>query len=240
MDAPHDGIVAAPPAPSLARDARNNPSAGAARRSLERFGVRATVMLGQDFTGLSGLVGDGALAYFAAQYRELRHGNGVAGLTHLAVYDARSGRVHHPATPLNTSSRPLSRTGGERRTTREVIIYHAGSLQEAVRDRRSDEGEATPLQVLAEPVGQLSPAGQFGHAAGAVDQRRAVHPGPQVAGERPVLLLGGQEGPGVADRARHLEPVAHDARVGQQLRQLRIVVTGDELRVEAVQRAPVV
>ena len=74
-------------------------------------------MLGQDLTGLPGLVGDGALAYLAAQYRELSHGNGVAGLTHLTFYDARSDRVHHPATPLNTSSRPLSRTDGESRTT---------------------------------------------------------------------------------------------------------------------------
>lgn len=41
---------------------RENPSDGTARRSLERFGVHATVMLGQDFTGLAGLVGDGALA----------------------------------------------------------------------------------------------------------------------------------------------------------------------------------
>src|ERR1700729_4451841 len=132
MDAPHDGIVAAPPAPSLARDARNNPSAGAARRSLEGFGGRATVMLGQDFTGLAGLVGDGALAYFAAQYRKLSHGNGEAGITHLTVHDARSGRPDHPATPLDTSSRPLSRTGAESRTTGQVIVNQARRLQEAV------------------------------------------------------------------------------------------------------------
>src|SRR5580698_2474818 len=122
MDAPHDGIVAAPADHAWTRDARNKPSDGAARRSLERFGVRATVMLGQDFTGLSGLVGDGALAYFAAQYRELGHGNGVAGITHLTVHDARSGRPDHPATPLDTSSRPLSRTGAESRTTGQVIV----------------------------------------------------------------------------------------------------------------------
>jgi len=83
MGAPHDDILAAPADHTWTRDTRNNPSDGAARRSLERFGVHATVMLGQDLTGLPGLVGDGALAYFAAQYRELSHGNGVAGLTHL-------------------------------------------------------------------------------------------------------------------------------------------------------------
>ena len=99
-----------PPQIRTGAGTRENESDGAARRSLEGFGVRATVMLGQDRTGLPGLVGNGALAYFAAQYRELSHGNREAGLTHLTDHDARSGRPDHPATPLNPSSRALSRT----------------------------------------------------------------------------------------------------------------------------------
>jgi hypothetical protein len=88
-----------PPQISTASGTRGKRSDGAARRSLEGFGVRATVMLGQDFAGLARLVGDCALAYFAAQYRELSHGNREAGITHLTVYDARSSRSDHPATP---------------------------------------------------------------------------------------------------------------------------------------------
>jgi hypothetical protein len=80
-----------PPQNRTGSGTRGNPSDGTARRSLEGFGVRATVMLSQDFTGLAGLVCDGALAYFAAQYRELSHGNGEAGITHLTAHDARSG-----------------------------------------------------------------------------------------------------------------------------------------------------
>jgi len=87
--------------PHIARvsGTRGKPSDGAARRSLEGFGVRATVMLGQDFTGLAGLVGDGALAYFAAQYRELSHGNGEAGITHL------TSMMPDPADPITPQRR---------------------------------------------------------------------------------------------------------------------------------------
>jgi hypothetical protein len=80
-----------PPHIASASGTRGKLSDGAARRGLEGFRVRATVMLSQDLTGLAGLVGDGALAYLAAQNRELSHGYGEAGITHLTVHDARSG-----------------------------------------------------------------------------------------------------------------------------------------------------
>ena len=47
-------------------------------RETERFGVYPLVVLGQDFTGLAGLVRDGAVADLAARDRKVRNRHGEA------------------------------------------------------------------------------------------------------------------------------------------------------------------
>ncbi|HXP21407.1 MAG TPA: hypothetical protein VN840_17325 [Streptosporangiaceae bacterium] len=53
-------------------------SAGPAGRRAENVGMLATVMLGQDGTGLTGSACDGALADLAADHRKTADGHGEA------------------------------------------------------------------------------------------------------------------------------------------------------------------
>ena len=51
---------------------------GLIRRKTECFGVCPAVVLGQDLTGLAGLVGDGPVTDLAARDRKLRNRHGKA------------------------------------------------------------------------------------------------------------------------------------------------------------------
>src|SRR5580700_6550057 len=100
---------------------------------------------------------------------------------------------HHARSGPSAQATPRLVTRGlTRRAAGQMVVDHPDGLQVAVHDGGPDEGEPAPLEVLAELVGQRGPGGQVGGAGGPVAHRRAVYPGPQVAGERPVLLLGGQ------------------------------------------------
>jgi len=73
-----------------------------------------------------------------------------------------------------------------------------------------------------------------------VHDRHTFHPGPQIICKGAVLLSGGEEGAGVGHRCSDLQPVAHDAGILEESGHLVVVIAGDALRVEAVERSPVV
>ena len=62
---------------------------------------------------------------------------------------------------------------------------------------------------------------------------------PDVGVEAAELLLTCEKGLGVFDEGAHLEPVAHDAGVGKQFGNLRVIVMGDLRRVEVVECAAI-
>ena len=97
-----------------------------------------------------------------------------------------------------------------------MVVDHAGRLHVGVDDGRADEAEASLLQVLANRLGERRRGGDLLQAPPRVLDRRAVDERPDVAGEAALLLLHLEEGLGVGDRGPHLEPVAHDAGIGEQ------------------------
>jgi hypothetical protein len=110
----------------------------------------------------------------------------------------------------------------------------------AVDDRRADEVEPSFLEVLAESVRQIGTGPEVGRRARVVDDGRVVYPRPEVLSERPVLGAHREERLRVAHRRFHLEPISHDAGIGEQRGQLGFVVARDSLRIEVVEGAPVV
>jgi len=121
-----------------------------------------------------------------------------------------------------------------------VIIHHADRLHQRVADGRADKGEAKPLEIAAQQVRRVRPRGHLLQPAPRVLPRRAVYVAPQKGIERTVRLLDIEHAARVADRGVDLEPVAHNAGVGQQTRRVGLAVPGDTRDVEAVERRAVV
>ena len=72
-----------------------------------------------------------------------------------------------------------------------------------------------------------------------IDDWLAVDETPDVVGKATPFLLHREKGAGVLPGAVDLEPVANDAGVGQQFVELPVGVTGDFVRVEAVEQCAV-
>src|SRR5205807_6477628 len=106
---------------------------------------------------------------------------------------------------------------------------------ERVADGRPDEVEPAGDQRLAHAV-RLPRAGrELAQRAARVLLRDSAHEAPEEFVERAFLFLELEERPCVRYRGFHLLPVAHDARILQELLDAAAVVTRHALRIESVE-----
>src|SRR5262245_43875030 len=89
-----------------------------------------------------------------------------------------------------------------------VVVHHPDRLHESITDSGAHELEPAPQEVLAQRVRLLGARRDLLEGAPAVHLGLPPHEGPEIGVEGPELALDLQEGPGVPDRARHLEAVA--------------------------------
>ena len=96
-----------------------------------------------------------------------------------------------------------------------MIVHHPDRLHEGVADGGPDEAKAAVDEILAHGF-RLGCAGRnILERAPAVGPRPTVHERPEVGIEAAALPLDGERGPGVPDGGRDLQPIAHDAGIGQ-------------------------
>ena len=116
-----------------------------------------------------------------------------------------------------------------------MVVDEAASLHERVGCGGAGEAEAARLEFLGDFQAERRLRRHLGEAREAVLDGLAVDEAPEEGGER---LLGGQGqiGAGVGDGGFDLAPVADDAGIGEQLRDLRVAVARDLGRVEPVER----
>src|SRR5207253_7627848 len=106
---------------------------------------------------------------------------------------------------------------------------------ERVADRRPDEAEPAADQRLAHAV-RLARAGrELAQRAAGVLLGHSAYEAPQECVERAFLFLELEERPRVRDSGFHLLPVAHDARVLQELLDAAAVIPRHALRIESVE-----
>src|SRR5436190_13645184 len=121
----------------------------------------------------------------------------------------------------------------------DVVVHEARGLHVGVHDGRAYEGEAAPLQVLAQRVGLARARRNLAHALPAVALRLAADEAPDVRVEGAELLLHLQERTRVLDGGADLEPVADDAGVGEQPARLARAEARDLRGIEAGERLAV-
>jgi hypothetical protein len=117
----------------------------------------------------------------------------------------------------------------------DVVVDEAACLHQRVADRRPDEAEATPFQLLRHRARLVRLGRELGRRPPAIDPGLA-------ADERPEQLVeaaGGDRRLRVRDRRLDLQPVADDARVGEQPLDVAWAESGDCLDGETGERAPV-
>src|SRR5438874_11380545 len=116
-----------------------------------------------------------------------------------------------------------------------MVVDHAGRLHERVADRRPDEAEAAPFQVLAHRL-RLGRLGRdLGEGPPGVDDRLSAHERPEMRVQAAEL----QRCPGIPDRRRDLRAVADDRRVCEKPLDVALVESGHALRIEAGERAAI-
>ena len=120
------------------------------------------------------------------------------------------------------------------KTADEMIVDHARGLHEGINGRRPDEAEAFGLQSLGDALWTVGVSAGTVLKEPAVDLRAAVDEVPQERREARALLQL-QVGPCVVDGGLDLQPVAHDAWVGHQPRNILGAIAGDALGVELVE-----
>src|ERR1051326_613367 len=118
---------------------------------------------------------------------------------------------------------------------RRVIVDHARRLHQGITNRRADELEAALDHVLAHRVGFFRFGRNIGQRPESIDDWFAADKLPQVTIERAELLLSGEKTTGVDDGGVDFEFVSNDAGVFEQTRNVPLGVTGNFLRIEAVE-----
>ena len=99
----------------------------------------------------------------------------------------------------------------------QVVVDHAGRLHVGVADGGADEAEPPADQLSAHGIGLPARGRQVLGAPAAGDDRRAVHEVPHEPLKTAELLADLQESPSVGDRAFHLQAVANDAGILQEV-----------------------
>ena len=73
-----------------------------------------------------------------------------------------------------------------------------------------------------------------------VDRRGTVDKIPEKARQALSAITHGEKGLGIANGGRHLESIADNPGIRQQGSHLRLVITGDLFRIEAIKNLPIV
>jgi hypothetical protein len=120
--------------------------------------------------------------------------------------------------------------------TGEVIVDHPHRLHEGVAGGRADEAEPAGLERACHRGGLVRDGGDSVKVRGAGPGLRGE--GPQEIAEGLTLRVKGRERAGVGDGRLDLGPVADDAGVGEQSRDVDVVEGGDALGVEAREGSP--
>src|ERR1700733_9687943 len=120
-------------------------------------------------------------------------------------------------------------------TTDQMIFDYAGSLHEGVTDRGAGELEPALCQILAHGIRLLRARRQLIGPAQKIYQRLSTEKLPDVSIEASEFLLNGQKCLSVLHRRANLEPVAYDSFIGQQRRNLRLVVARHLTRIESIE-----
>jgi hypothetical protein len=121
----------------------------------------------------------------------------------------------------------------------DVIVDQSGGLHEGVADRRADEREASVPERLTERVRLRRERRDLLEASPRVLSRLAADEAPDESIEAAQLGPEGEVGARVPDDAFHFEPVANDARIGEELPDPGRPVVGDLPGMEAVEGAAV-
>ena len=120
-----------------------------------------------------------------------------------------------------------------------MIVHHARGLHKGVANGGTDKGESTLLQIFAHGVGNGSARRYVSMLPPRILNWLAAYELPKIFVERAKLFRHGQTRPRILHRAVNLQPVAHDARIGQQLFQPRFAIAGDFSGIEIVKRQAV-
>src|SRR2546422_4013366 len=105
---------------------------------------------------------------------------------------------------------------GVAKASGEVVVDQADGLHEGVTDSGTDKFEAALTQVCAQGVGFACLRGDLPQVFPGVFDWPAADKAPEIGVEAAEFLLHGQEGFGVLNGGGDFEPVADDARVGEQ------------------------
>src|SRR2546425_9475439 len=100
--------------------------------------------------------------------------------------------------------------------THKMIVYQTCRLHEGVADRRPDKAETPLPECFRQGIGLAGPCGNVPQRAPAVHLWRAADEAPDELIEAAGFALDFEKGAGVRYRTFDLEPVAHDAGVGEQ------------------------
>ena len=121
----------------------------------------------------------------------------------------------------------------------QVVVDEPRGLHQRVADRRPDEPEAAPAEVRAHRLRCVRLGRDRAHLHPRVLDRRPADERPQVVHEGRPRVVQGERRPRVADRRGDLRPVADDARVGEEPRDVRVAERRDGGDVEPRERLPV-
>src|SRR5258708_4497122 len=125
-------------------------------------------------------------------------------------------------------------------TLNRMVVHQPRGLHEGIADGRADEVEAAFLQILAHHVRFRSARRNSLPQPPGIHARFVTDKLPDVTVERAELLLHHEKCLGVSYRRSHLQPVADDPLIAQQLPRLSPVVARDFLGIEPVKRRSIV
>ena len=116
-----------------------------------------------------------------------------------------------------------------------MVVHHASGLHEGVADRRAYEAEAALLQIFAHGVGFRRSRGNVFRPARDALHRLPAGELPDVRVEAAEFALHRKKRPRVRNGGGDFQPVANDARIGEQGAHFLRVVLRDFRGVEAVE-----
>ena len=121
-----------------------------------------------------------------------------------------------------------------------VIVDHAYRLHERVHDRWSDKAKAALFQVFREARRELSVRRHVGHAGEIVPDRFVIDVSPEKVRQRTKLALQRQCGFRILNHTVDFEPIADNARIGEQGGDFGVVVRCNFLDIPVVKRFSII
>jgi len=120
-----------------------------------------------------------------------------------------------------------------------VIVHHPGRLHHRVADRRSHELESAREQISAHRIRLGRARRNLLHRPPLVNPRPPADKAPYIFVEAVELFLNGKKRFCVADRGIDLQPIANDAGIREEPRDVTIAELRHERRLELLERASI-